>query len=254
MTENANHPIKSLNRTVSILEALKQSEWQGVTEVADKVSVNKGSVHHHLSTLEANGFVVREDGQYRLGMRFLEFGIHARERMKLYQVGKSEIDKLAEETGELANLMIEENGMGVYLYIAGGDQALSIDTKVGSQQYLHTCALGKTILAHLPDGDVERILETHGLPEETPNTVTERDQLFEELEEVRERGVAFDGEERAEGIRCVAVPIRNNRDETIGAVSVSGPASRMKAERFKNELPELIENTATVIKVNATYG
>ncbi|ELZ27536.1 IclR family transcriptional regulator [Halosimplex carlsbadense 2-9-1] len=254
MSENAKHPIKSVGRSVRILETLKDSDWHGVTEISRKVDLNKGSVHHHLSTLKENGFVVEEDGKYRLGMRFLEFGIHARNQMKLYEVAKPKIDELAEETGELANLMIEENGLGVYLYIAGGDQALSLDTKVGTQQYLHTCALGKTILAHLPDPEVDRILQNHGLPEETPNTVTDREDLFRELEQVRERGLAFDGEERAEGIRCVAAPIRTNDGELLGAVSVSGPASRMKQHRFKNEIADLVENTATVIQINATYG
>jgi len=253
MSRKAKNPIKSLNKSFAILESLRNSKWQGITEISEKLDLNKGSVHHHLSTLEENGFVVKEGGQYRLGMRFLEFGIEARNRMTLYNVGKPEIDKLADKTSEIANLMIEENGLGVYLYISKGEQALSLDTKIGSIQYLHTSALGKTILANLPDQRVEEILTNHGLPEETPNTVTKREELFAELEEVRDRGIAFDGEERAEGIRCVAAPIKTNDDELLGAVSVSGPSSRMKEQRFKNEVPELVENTATVIQVNATY-
>jgi len=253
MARSAKNPIKSLDRTVEIINALKSPEWRGVTELSNELNLNKGSVHHHLSTLEDHGFVVKKDGQYRLGMRFLEFGVHARDRMKLYNIGKREIDKLADETGEIANLMIEENGLGVYLYISDGAQALTLDTKVGTRQHLHTCALGKAILASLPEQRVDEIIDNHGLPAKTSNTVTDPNELKRGLEQMREQGIAFDGEERAEGICCVAAPIQSTEGDLLGAVSVSGPFSRVKGDRLEEEIPELVQEVATVIGINATY-
>ena len=98
------------------------------------------------------------------------------------------------------------------------------------------------------------ILDRHGLPAETPNTVTSRSALEAELDEIRNRGVAFDGEERAEGVRCVAAPITDNEDTLHGSVSVSGPSTRIKGERFRSEIPEAVQNAATVIGINMRYS
>lgn len=253
MSEVANHSIKSLERTIIIVESMKKTEWKGVTELAETTDVTKASVHQHLKTLERNGFVVSRDGEYRLGMRFLELGLRARDRLTLYQVGHPELKKLAASTGERANLMVEENGLGVYVDIATGQQGLSLDTNVGSQQHLHTSGLGKAILAHLPPKRVDRIIGRHGLPEKTANTITDREELFRELETIRERGLAFEREERVEGIQCVAAPVQDNDGQLLGAVSVSGPASRMTETRFRDEISEQVKETATVIRINATY-
>jgi DNA-binding IclR family transcriptional regulator len=114
--------------------------------------------------------------------------------------------------------------------------------------------MGKAILAHLPESRVHEILDRHGLPEKTEQTITERDALFEELSEIRERGVAFDREERLSGLRCVAVPILSNSSRVEGALSVSGPTSRMQGERFESELPERLRSAANVIELNITYS
>jgi DNA-binding IclR family transcriptional regulator len=150
--------------------------------------------------------------------------------------------------------MIKERGRGVYVHIASGEQAIRLDTRVGTRQYLHTSALGKAILAHMPEERFEAVIDRHGLPAQTPNTVTEKEVLEEELDEIRKRGVAFDGEERAEGIRCVAAPITDNQNQLVGAVSVSAPSARMKHDRFRNKIPELVRDTATVIGINVSYS
>jgi DNA-binding IclR family transcriptional regulator len=141
----------------------------------------------------------------------------------------------------------------VYVHIATGQQALSLDTNVGSQQHLHTSGLGKAILAHLPPERVDRIIDRHGLPQKTANTITDRGELLTELETIRERGLAYEREERVEGIQCVAAPVQDNDGQLLGAVSVSGPASRMTETRFEDEISEQVRKTATVIRINATY-
>jgi DNA-binding IclR family transcriptional regulator len=250
----ANNPVKSTNKSLRVMEALYELENAGVTEIADHLGMNKGTVHHHLSTLEEQEYVVKEDASYRLGLRLFEMGIQTRRLTRVFTIAQEDIDRLAEETGEMANLMVEEHGRGTYVYISKGSKAVNLDTKIGSRQYLHTSALGKSILAHMPEERLETVIRRHGLPAETTNTVTDREVLMEELDEIRKAGVAFDGEERAEGIRCVAAPITNNQDELMGAVSVSGPSTRMKGDRFKQEIPEVVKDTATVIGINVSYS
>jgi DNA-binding IclR family transcriptional regulator len=246
--------VRSSAKTLRILEAVHELGGVGVTELAKYLDMSKATVHHHLSTLEENEYVVNDGSTYRTGLKLLEMGERARRQSGLFEIAKPDVDELAEETGELANLMVEEHGRGVYVHIASGERAIRLDTRVGTRQYLHTSALGKAILAHMPEERFEEVIDRHGLPSQTPNTVTEKDVLEEELDEIRKRGVAFDGEERAEGIRCVAAPITDNENQLVGAVSVSAPSARMKPDRFRNKIPEMVRDTATVIGINVSYS
>lgn len=160
---------------------------------------------------------------------------------------------LAEETGELANLLVEEHGKGLYLYRAQGENAVQTDSYIGQRVSLHNTALGHAILAHLPRKRVNEIIDRHGLPATTENTITEPEELFNRLEKVRKEGVAFDDEERVKGLRCVAVPIVSNDESVEGAISISGPTSRFQDQKFRNVLPEKLEKAANVIELNITY-
>jgi len=247
-------PIKAAKVSFDVIEALREREGAGVSELATALEMPTSTIHDHLRTLEQQGYLVKEDGEYRVGARFLELGEQARSRKKVYGIARPEVDSLAEETGEHANLLIEEHGLGVFLYKARGEDAVNLDTHAGMRVLLQTTALGKTILAYRPREEVEAILDEHGLPEITANTVTDRDELLDELETIRERGYALDDEERVQGMRCVAAPILSDDQEAIAAVSVSGPRSRMAGDRYTEEIPELVLRSANVIEVNMTYS
>lgn len=132
--------------------------------------------------------------------------------MKLYRVAASELQKLADQTGEHANLMIEKHGQGIFLYKVKGEDAVELDTYTGMRVDLQTTALGKAILAHLPETRIDEILNMHGLPRITENTVTDPAELKSELAEICERGYATDDEERVKGVRCVGVPILDSAE------------------------------------------
>lgn len=251
-TQSAN-TVKTARTTFRILETLKDRNGATVTELTAEFDLSKSSIHNYLSTLERDGYVVKEDNSYRVGLGLLALGGHARHRQRIYEIAKGEVTELAERTGELANLMIEEHGKGIYLHQAHGEDAVKTDTYIGYQVHLHNTALGHAILAHLPRERVHEILDRHGMPAATENTITDRDELFDALERVREDGYALDDEARVEGLRCVAVPIINNNDEIEGAISVSGPTSRFQDERFREQLPATLEKAANVIELNITY-
>ncbi|WP_226013367.1 IclR family transcriptional regulator [Halomicrobium salinisoli] len=246
--------VKTARTTFAVLEELKRRDGATVTELSDAVELSNSSVHNYLTTLEEDGYVVREGDAYRLGLRFLDFGGRARRRERLYEVARDEVTALARETGELANLLVEEHGRGIYLHRAYGEDAVGTDSHVGQRVHLHDSALGKAILAHLPRERVRGILDRHGMPATTENTVTDRDELFEELERVRERGFALDDEGRVKGLRCVAVPIVTNDGAVEGAISVSGPTSRFGDQRFREALPARLESVANVIELDITYA
>jgi len=103
----------------------------------------------------------------------------------------------------------------------------------------------------MPRDQVESILDRRGLPSTTKHTITDRAELYDELDRIREQGYALDKGESMEGFRCVAAPVINNRtDQVKGAISVSGPRSRMRGERFKEVLPQLIIDAINVVEIN----
>lgn len=252
--KQAKNPIGSVQTSLVILGKLKERNGASITQLTADLDVTKGSIHNHLTTLEENGMVVRHDGEFRLGLRLFEYGEHVRNQRTIYDIGRSEADQLAEGTGELANILVEERGEGIYLYRAKGDQALSLDTGVGARVHLHTTALGKAILAYLPEERVREIISEHGLPRNTENTITDREELSEQLTDIHDQGYAYDMEERAEGVRCVASPIITSDQTVRGAVSVAGPSSRMKGDRLHNDIPERVQKAANVISINLTYA
>jgi len=247
-------PVKAAKVSLEIVETLRERNGAGVSEVARAVDKPTSTVHDHLRTLEAEKYLVKEGSQYHVSTRFLQLGNQARSRKKVYEIARPEVDELAEKTGEHANLLIEEHGLGVFLYKARGPDAVQLDTHAGMRVPLQTTALGKTIMAFRPRSEVESYLDRHGLPEVTEQTITDRDELFETLEQVRERGYASDDEERVKGMRCLAAPITDQDDRAIAAVSVSGPKSRMQGDRFGDAIPEQILRSANVIEVNLTYS
>ncbi|WP_101296822.1 IclR family transcriptional regulator [Halegenticoccus soli] len=245
--------VKTAQTTLALLEELKRRNEATVTELTDAFDLSKSSIHNYLTTLERDGYVVKDGNSYRIGLRFLDLGGRARQRERIYDIARDEVTALAEETGELSNLLVEEHGKGVYLHRAHGADAVKTDSYIGQRVHLHNTALGKAILAYLPRHRVNEIIDRHGLPATTENTITDRGELLDHLEEVREEGVAFDDEARVKGLRCVAVPIVNNDDTIEGAISVSGPTSRFRRQRFREEFPTKLKRVANVIELNITY-
>ncbi len=246
-------PVKTAQTTFRVIEALKELDGANVTELSAHLDMPKSSAHNYLQTLEHEGYLVKSGQQYEVGLRFLDLGAYARTREQLYDVARPELETVAENTGEHANLLVEEHGLGIFLCRAQGEDAVSLDSYTGQSVRLHTTALGKTVLAHLPDDRVDEIIDRHGLERKTERTVTDRDELEAELAEIRQQGVAYDREERIKGLRCVAVPILSD-DRITGAVSVSGPTSRMDDDRIETDILPQLRHAANIIELNQTHS
>lgn len=248
------NPVKSVQTTIDLLTHIKENGLISISELAESMNMSRGGIHNHLSTLEANGFVSRNDnGKFEVGLRLFEFGAATRRRQHIYLEGAKEVDRLAKEAGDLGSLLVEEQGRGIYLYRARGVEALNLDTGIGSRVYLHNTGLGKAILSNVTEDRLNEIIDVHGLPATTPNTITEKATLLDELEQIREKGYAIDDEERTDGVRCVAAPIQTNNGRVLGAVSIAGPISRMSDNRLESEIPEMVQNAAKSISINASY-
>lgn len=244
--------VKSVVRAFEVVGVMREQGAVRIDDVASALDIPTSTAHVHLKTLESVGYVVQDDDGYHLSCRFLRDGVTVRRRKNVYRSTKSEVDALADITGEVANLGIEENGQRVILYQAEGTEAVYDNAPIGEYTNMHWTALGKAILAHLPDGYVDQIVETYGLPRATDATITDRDQLDEELARIVDRNYALEDEERRQGIRSIASPIIVD-DTVVGSISVSGPKERLDDDRIESELLPELRNTVNVVEVKYAY-
>ncbi len=244
--------VRATETSIRMLEGLIDLGGEaGITELATHLSVAKSTVYKHLNTLDSSGLVIKNGDRYRIGLRALEFGGYAQRYDGVYDTARPEVRKMADETGELGNLMFAEDGWGVYVHTSRGDNAVEIDTQTGRRAHLHATGLGKAILATLDDERVEAIVEERGLPSVTEHTITGRDALFEELDAIRSSGIAYDREECVEGMACIARPL-STPGERPAAISITGPVSRVSTGETQESIRTTLEQAGNVIELNLT--
>lgn len=251
-TDDTPKTLTSVEKTFNIVEALWKLDGAGVTELADHLGMSKSTVHAHLSTLEGNGFVVSEDGQYELGLRFLNFGEYVKRSQPLYAVAQPAVEELAEDTGERVFCMVEQHGLATVICVGEGSRSVQTDLRVGTHSYMHCSSAGKAILAHLPERRTAEILDRWGLKRFTKHTITDRDRLSEQLQAGRERGYFFSREEYRTGVTAVGVPILHD-DVVCGAISLTGPAMRLEGDWQERNLPNRMLSTANAIEVDLIF-
>lgn len=248
MSEKRTRTVKSADNLFGVLEAVHELEGAGATEVADHLGVAKSTAHDHLTTLVEHEFLIKENSTYRVGLKCLNYGIQAKNRLELANVAKPALEQMAEETGEITWLMVEEYGKGVYLEKAMGERAVQPYGEIGKRVPLHNIAAGKAILAHLPDDRVEEIVSNH-VDDGTGGAITDLEAFLMELETIRDRGYALNDSETFEGFRAVASPIVV-AGELLGSIVVSGPENRFRGDQFRSELPETVTGTANAIELS----
>ena len=245
--------IEATEKTLRIISALSECETLGTTELGRHLNLSKSTIHHHLNTLDRHGFVVNEDGRYRLSLQFLQLGERVRNRSVIYNVGRSEVSSLAEETNQPSHLLTEERGTGVFVMTENGQGGVPSDHRVGEHVHLHALAAGKAILANLPDQRTVEIIETRGLPQLTAETVGTQSELSGELESVRNRGYAIERNEWSEGRWSIAAPILRD-DAVLGAVGLSCFTDDCDPETHEETLAEEVKKTAEVIGIKFHYS
>jgi DNA-binding IclR family transcriptional regulator len=148
----------------------------------------------------------------------------------------------------------EENGRGVVLSTEVGEHGIFADIKVGQRVPLHGTAAGKAMLAKMPRHRVEEILDRHGMPALTENTITDRETLFTELDQIREQGYSINNAERIDGVRAVGVAVEDEDETVIGAFITSGPTRRISDERIEDELAETLLSAAEEFELRNRYS
>jgi len=252
-TQDTSRSIKAVDRAFTIIDALDELGGAKLTDLAQELGMATSTAHTYLQTLVEAGYVNREDDVYSTGLKFLKHGGQARHQMRLHTVGRSQVDEVAQRTDEVASLGIEDGGKRVLLYKSEGANAVYDNAPVGEYTKMHWSALGKAILSQLDADRVSEIIESHGLPKRTENTVTTPEMLHEELERTTRRGYSIENEERRVGVSSVGVPITDAEDELIGAMSVSGPANRFSRDWIEAEALPVLNDAVNVTELRYVH-
>jgi DNA-binding IclR family transcriptional regulator len=246
------YEVQAGTKLFKIIETVQRLEQPTLTQISDRLDFPKSTTHNHLETLRENGYLRKANGEYNLTLKFLDHGVHAKQNLEIARIVTPTLEQLSADTKEAAWLMVEERGYVVGVEKALGERAVQTTGRIGRHTRFHYHAPGKAILAHLPDERVEEILTEKGLPQKTENTITDYDAVKAELEEVRERGVAFDVGEAIAGIRSVAAPVVC--DGTVeGAIAVVGPKNRLRGDKFREEIPDLVSGAANELELRLMY-
>jgi IclR family transcriptional regulator, KDG regulon repressor len=216
-------------------------------ELAHALPFARTTVHRILYSLEKLGYVEKDEfkSHYQLAAKFFDLTgpvVHFR---RLQSVAKTVMQDLLLRFGETVNLAILEDGHITYIDVLQSPSALRIAAVPGERNPVHCTALGKAILAFLPEPEVQALLQNYPLLRRTPKTITQKKHFIEHLAAVRERAVALDLEENISGVICAAAPIFDQAARVVAGISVSGPGSRMEPKL--GQVQEELRNSALAI-------
>lgn len=245
---------KTTERSIEILEGLMEIEGGSLEELSEYMGLAQSTVHRHLTALRKFGYVVKDGSEYKVGLQFLTVGGYAQRQYDHFHTYKEKVEEVAEETGERVQFIVEEQGQRVYLYTDVGSSAVQTGAQTGRRGLLHVSAGGKSILSQLPRQRVEAIIEQHGLPRKGVNSITSREELFDELEQIRNQGYAINRQETTNGVHAVGAPVTDESQTVLGALSVSGPATRLQNTYLNEELPDIVLSAVNEIELDIRHS
>lgn len=245
--------IKTAVRVFEIVEAIHELRGATLTDLSETLNIPKSTLHAYLSTLEELKYVERAGDEYDLGLRFFDLGFYTRNRIEMLRKAEQVLKELARECREVVWLAVEDQGKVLYVATERNNHPVWAHAEVGTRQYMNCSAAGKAILAFLPDERVEEVVAKHGLPRNTEWTITDPDELQEELSWIEEHGYAINKQETAEGIHAIGAPVLVD-GKVFGAVTVSGPANRLNIDTPEEDIVRLVKGASDEIGLNIKHG
>ncbi|MDR0355915.1 MAG: IclR family transcriptional regulator [Deltaproteobacteria bacterium] len=236
MDDKKYYQVSSLEKGLKILEAIVENGQLSVTKAANLLGMNRASSHRFITTLRDLGYVRRDNsGNYEATFKLLGLGMVQADKFEIRRMAKPYMRDLAAEFDETVNLGILDRGQVVYLDKVESREMLRMDSGVGTVCPPHATALGKAMIAFLPESELSEFLSKGPFEPLTVNTITDPIKLEKEMMKIRQDGFAIDNEELALHLYCVAAPIFDLNRYPSYALSVSGPANRIKGLSGLNE-------------------
>jgi len=223
VSEGQRYINKSVDRALRLLDLFDDQRVSlTASEVGTLLNTTRVTVYPTLNTLLARGYLDRDDqGRYILGMKLVERSGEKLAHLDVRQVAQGPLRELARRLGANAHLATLHGNEVLYLEREEGRPTVTLREVVGRRVSPHCTALGKSLLAFLPDEDRARIAQSLDYVQHTPNTITQAEGFVAELDLVRRRGYALEVEEFRLGSACISAPVRGLDGRVVAAVSVS---------------------------------
>ena len=250
------HDVKSAARVLDTLELLAgRPDGMSLKEITRSLDIPSSSCHGLLRTLSNRGYVIRDDSvrTYRLGMQLFQIaGVHA-DSVDLVRIADPVLDRISLVCGETVSVAIREGTDVVFIHKKTSSGVIRVVNPVGTRLPAHGTALGKVLLAELPEGELDALYPSDPLERCTPNTLCSRQALKSCLAEVRDQGIAFDVEESAIGVQAVGAPIRDHSGRAVAAISIALVSVRERDQDYWHLLGKLTNTGAQIVSSGLGY-
>ena len=249
---------QSLERGLAILGCFSSNRpVLGIADIADNLGMSRSTTHRYVITLVALGYL--EQGasrKYRLGLRVTDLGMSALDSTGLRKHSHPELEELRQLTSYTAGLGVLDGEEILYVDRARGfrheQSEAALDPQPGSRLPAHCTAIGKLLLAYLPEHEQRELIVNMTLTKRGPNTITAKKALRDELERIRQEGLAVNDQELAPELRTLAAPVRDRTGAVLAAVNLSVPGTTAPLAELVDALgPQLV---STADRISASLG
>ena len=239
LSSRCSYSIDAVQRCLQLLRLFGQAPaGLRATEVAKLSGLPTSTVYRFLANLETAGFITfNTTGKYHLDLACFSLGQTALSHLDIRRLSLPYLKALNEHTHETIHLLVRQGLSAVYIEKLDSPQLPNTLSRIGVSVPLYCTAVGKVLLAYLPDEDLSRALRQIPPRSQTPHTINNTQELRRQLERVRKCGHSFDLEENEPHIRCVAAPIWDHAGTVNASLSISGPAKRMPVTRLRELAP-----------------
>lgn len=249
--------IRSITRALEILQLFLNDEGElSISEISKLMGLSQSTTFRILVTLAAFAMVEQnhDTNKYRLGVTCLALGDAFRSHSDIQQRAISSLTTLRDETGETVHLgILIDHEVMYYEKLSGLHPIGMMSSRVGRRAPAHCTAMGKVLLAYIPEEKMRECIQNVPLVRRTPNSITDFNELLEELAKVHNQGYAVDGEENEEGVGCVAAPIFDHTG-VVAAVSASGPVDRIYEKISRSGLVFAVQRAGREISTKLGGG
>ncbi|GAA1620072.1 IclR family transcriptional regulator [Kribbella sancticallisti] len=240
--------IQSVARALSILELFDERRSSlNTNQVAELTGLNRGTAYRFCQTLRRLGYLEEiRQSTFRPGLKVLSLAQAVLGGIGLVDMAMPTLQALRHDTGETVNFAMPDGAEVVYVVRLLNDDLLALRLVVGSRLPMVNSSLGRAMLAFMPEERVVEIMERSDFQKMTPNTITDRKKLADELQKTRDRGYAFNDQEIVVGVRGVAAPVIGADSMPIAAVNLSIARPIQPGEVESNLAPRLLAAAADI--------
>lgn len=247
---------QSLDRGLAILASFTpESQTLGVSQIAELLQMSRSTTHRYITTLTELGYLERSETshKYRLSLRVTNLGMSTMSSISISEQAHPHLRRLCRETGQVASLALLEGSEVVHLDQLRGPRQPDPHSYAGSRLPAYCTALGKVLLAHLPEPEQRALIARTDLSKLAPNTITSKRVLRDQLERIREGALATEDQEFAPGVFAIAAPVRLSGGEVQVAIGLGVSAADLTIEELSDSFAAHLVSAANRVSARLGY-